>query len=506
MFRNRDFDLEQKLPANASDLIQDLELNTLFEAMAQGNKFLFSVAKVGVLTSLTDPDEIVYRQEILTDCLENPEVIREMYSISVEAIQGEKETFSFSFRYRSPNSVLYSSVKKLELFVGVLKKLKNIADLHASKFRSQGFVRFFSMLKQELDDDYSQVVEDCLQELEFKNGVLISAQLGRANKGVNYVLRKQTRQRPSWIGRRVFKKKTNGKSEFSFEIDPRDESGHQSLSELRERGINLVANAAAQAVDHILSFFEVLHTELGFYTGCLNLHDILEQGCEPTCIPVALPKEKHSFSARELYDPCLSLRLKAKVVGNNILADDKELIIITGANQGGKSTFLRSIGLGYLMMQCGMFAPAEHFSASVIEGVFTHFKREEDTTMKSGKLDEELKRMSEIVDHITPRCVLLCNESFSSTNEKEGSEIARQVLGAMLDSGIKVFFVTFLFDFALRIYEQRNEDVLFLRAERKADGSRTFRIVEGEPTPTAFGEDLYKQIFDLQKASSVTPP
>ncbi|GLI35569.1 hypothetical protein DAMNIGENAA_30020 [Desulforhabdus amnigena] len=70
-------------------------------------------------------------------------------------------------------------------------------------------------------------------------------------------------------------------------------------------------------------------------------------------------------------------------------------------DQGGKSIFLRSIGLAQLMMQCDMFVPAESFSSNVCEGLFTHYKREEDPAMKSGKLDEELSRMSEIVDNLS---------------------------------------------------------------------------------------------------------
>ncbi len=66
-----------------------------------------------------------------------------------------------------------------------------------------------------------------------------------------------------------------------------------------------------------------------------------------------------------------------------------ELLIITGANQGGKSTFLCAVGLAQVMMQCGMFVAAESFSANVCDGIYTHYKREEDASMRSGKLDEE---------------------------------------------------------------------------------------------------------------------
>jgi DNA mismatch repair ATPase MutS len=151
------------------------------------------------------------------------------------------------------------------------------------------------------------------------------------------------------------------------------------------------------------------------------------------------------------------------------------------------------------MMQCGMFTPAESFCANVSNGLFTHFKREEDVTMKSGKLDEELGRMSQIVDDLTSNSMVLFNESFAATNEREGSEIARQITNALLEKHVKVFFVTFLYEFAHGFYEQRTGNAFFLRAERQADGTRTFKLIEGEPMQTSYGEDLYNKIFGTDK-------
>jgi DNA mismatch repair ATPase MutS len=138
---------------------------------------------------------------------------------------------------------------------------------------------------------------------------------------------------------------------------------------------------------------------------------------------------------------------------------------------------------------------AKSFSSDVCLGLFTHFKREEDTTMKSGKLDEELKRMSDIVDHLSSDCIVLFNESFAATNEREGSEISRQIVTALLEKRVKVFFVTHQYEFAQSIYEKKMPNALFLRAERKAGGERTFRVVPGEPLQTSYGEDLYDRIF-----------
>jgi DNA mismatch repair ATPase MutS len=195
-----------------------------------------------------------------------------------------------------------------------------------------------------------------------------------------------------------------------------------------------------------------------------------------------------------------------RAVGNDVGADGKLLVMITGANRGGKSTFLRGVGQAQLMMQCGMFVAAESFRANVCAGIFSHFKREEDASMRSGKLDEELGRMSAIVDQLKPNSIVLLNESFASTNQREAAEIARQIVRALLESGIKVVYVTHLFDLAHQFYLAQMNTALFLRAERLDDGRRTFRLVEGEPLPTSYGEDLYRRIFSVGPHTAAAAP
>jgi DNA mismatch repair ATPase MutS len=497
MHADQDLNLERELPPGADDLTKDLELGTLLRAMAAGDQFLFDMALKAVLASLTDPEAIVYRQHVLADCLAQPSVVRQIYDIAVEAVAREKREF-FSLLRDSPDTILHRSVRVLEMFVSLLKKLRTIADDHAGDFRSEGFTRFFTMLSKELGDEYFSEVEGHLRELKFRRGVLISAGVGTGSKGIHYVLRRLREQ--SWVERIS----PGSRAGYSFQIPDRDDNGFRALSGLQARGINLVANALAQSTDHILSFFVMLRSELAFYVGGLNLRELLASKGEPACFPVPLADGQPALSARGLYDACLTLHVGDRVVGNDVNADGKSLVMITGANQGGKSTFLRSVGLAQLMMQCGMFVPAQSFRANVCEGVFTHYKREEDTSMVSGKLDEELARMSRIVDQITPGCILLCNESFASTNEREGSQIARQIVRALLACGIKVLFVTHLFDLAQRFHVEGMPTALFLRAERQPDGRRTFRVAEGEPLPTSHGEDVYRRIFGTDLDSAPT--
>lgn len=487
MHRDQDFDVERALPGTEAATTQDLELNLLLNAMALGDRFLFEVAKRALLSTLTDAEAIGYRQHVVADCLAQPEIVRAIYGVAVAAIEAERKVWGVLGS--SPETILHRSVQVLELFVAELKRLRTIADEHAGRFRSEGFRRFFAMLKADLGDEYFTVVDDHLRELRFRRGVLISATLGRGNKGTRYVLRRPHEQ--GWRDRLSRRSPPS----LGFSIPDRDDNGFRALAELRGRGVNLVANALAQSTDHILSFFRMLRDELAFYIGCLNLRPQLVDLGEPVCFPVPVAPGRLVLSAKGLYDVCLALQLGSGVVGNDVNGDGKSLVMITGANQGGKSTFLRSVGLAQLMMQAGMFVGAESYTADVHDQIFTHFKREEDPTMKSGKLDEELARMSDIADQMTARSMLLGNESFAATNEREGSEIARQVIRALTEAGVKVVFVTHLFDLAHGFYLQELGTALFLRAERGPDGRRTFRLTEGRPLPTSYGEDAYTRIF-----------
>jgi DNA mismatch repair ATPase MutS len=153
-----------------------------------------------------------------------------------------------------------------------------------------------------------------------------------------------------------------------------------------------------------------------------------------------------------------------------------------------------------------MFAPADRLHLNVVNGLFTHFKREEDTTMKSGKFDEELSRMNQIVDVLTPHALILFNESFAATNEREGSEVARQIVSALLERARKVVFVSHKFAFAHGFFEKGLDSMLFLRANRLEDGRRTFKLVEGEPLSTSFGKDVYREVFVAGAETRVEAP
>jgi hypothetical protein len=492
LYPDRDLDIEADLPFGAEALAEDLGLETVFDAMAGGDAWLRTVARATVLASVaTDPRTIRHRQEALRDCLAHPDEVQQLYACAGEAQLGLRELGFLRFYNQSPNTILYSALKILGVLVRTLRRLRALVDAHRETFASPAFRELFATIERELDDEFFAAVQSHTRALEFRDGLLLSARLGGGNKATGYVLRAMAERPRSWLRRLV----PRGSERLSFTVAPRDEAGHQALSAIKDRGVNLVADALARSNDHVLAFLQALRTELAFYIACTNLRRRLDALHMPTAMPILLDGSEPVLDATGLRDLALALQIGNNAVGSDLHLSGQRVVVVTGANRGGKSTFLRSLGQAQVLMQAGMFVTADRFAANTCEGVFSHFKREEDVTMHGGKLDEELRRMRDIVDHARPGSLLLMNESFASTNERDGSEIARQIVLAFADAGVRVAYVTHLHEFARSLYEEKRDDTLFLRAERLADGQRTFRIIRGEPLATSFGDDVYRRVF-----------
>ena len=188
LFEDQDFDFTAELPAGSEDLIQDLELGTVLGAMAGGDKFLLDISSRVLLSSLTDPQAIRYRQAILADCIAKPDIIRQMYGIAVAALEDKRRAWGFwSSQY--PASILSGAVNQLDVLIVRLRELRQVADHHASEFSAEGLTALLRSLQRDLDDDYFETLTGHLKQLRFRGGELMSAQLDRDNSGINYVLR-----------------------------------------------------------------------------------------------------------------------------------------------------------------------------------------------------------------------------------------------------------------------------------------------------------------------------
>ncbi len=500
------YDSHAKPPINANDLIQDLNLDIVIDAMAQSDRYIADVSRKIILTGLNDIAAIHYRHEVLRDCIHYPSCIRSIYGIASTALSDAvyyegcmKPNYA---RVVPVMSRVSSSVGLLEISVSALEDLRNALSI-SDGFLSKGLCGLRELIQSYMNDQTMSAVKGYIGELKrlsLNEHISLGAEIGLGAKGQNYVLRSVSKivpveSKPTGI----FKKRagTNTKASNTIELD--NISLITAAGALQDAAMISILQITNHFSERCLTFFRMLREEAGFYVGCINLYDELKRIGVPVCYPEPLGVTERVLTFEGLYDLSITLNERKPAVSNDLSSADKILYIITGANQGGKSTFLRSIGLAQLMMQCGMFTPALLFSANLSDSLFTHFTREEDAQMNSGKLAEELTRISGILERINSNSLLLMNETFATTTEREGSRIARDIIRALFECKIKTLFVTHLYEFADMLYcESKNghiNEALFLRAARTEGGGRSFTIEHGEPLKTSFGMDLYAQIM-----------
>lgn len=421
MFEDEDFKISENDNILKLALISDLELERILNSMARKDELIYKSAKEALLNPLTKNNEITYRQNVLSDVLKNGKIIRALYQITLETELRRKESWSWlSTRYLS--SAFSGSLTLLELYIEMLKKLRDLADNNLEHFKSKGFRNLFLMFQKELNDEYIEISTELLNDLKRSDGTLISSNMGNYLQGIKYVFRQKVRK---GFRRRWF-------FAHAYTLSERDERGSIDLDYRRNRAINESTNVLAQATENLENFFVMLKNELAFYVGCLNLSETIEKYCMPICLPEMKHQDIEDRAMIGLYDLSLLLMKKKNIIKNEVESKNKKLYLITGANQGGKSTFLRSVGQAQLLAQSGMFVCAQVFKIPIRNKIFTHFKNEEDKTLTSCKLDEELVRMNEIVEHMKGNSLILLNESFASTNEFEGSEINHQITKTLI--------------------------------------------------------------------------
>ena len=476
------------IPAMSRDALRrDLDLRTLALGIAGQDEVIYDTFLEQMFAPLREPELLQYRHEALRDVLEHPEEAMRLYRVCLEADRMRGSTANWLDNYDT--SATYSgAVAYLLNFSVLLRQLRGLGEEFTPLFRHAGFLELFRTLREELSDEYLESVRRELEGQKLIDGVFFSAGLNGALETVDYVMHRRER---SIRDLRIFKGQF-----YELGKEANDDKDVDDLAARQERAINRVANALAQAAAYLTSFFDRLRKELAFYIGALRFTQKMRELGMPTCIPVLTDAESNSRSWEELYDVSLVCRNKAAVTGNTLTAENKRLYIVTGANQGGKTTFLRSFGQAQLMAQCGLPVGAKAYTAPCRRAVFTHFRQEEDRFLKSGKLDKELELMSRIADHVRIGDLVLFNESFASTNEREGSEIGREITDALLECSVEIVSVSHLHMFAASFHGR--EDTQFLRAERLASGQRTFRLIPGEPEETAYGEDIYRRVFGAE--------
>ena len=148
---------------------------------------------------------------------------------------------------------------------------------------------------------------------------------------------------------------------------------------------------------------------------------------------------------------------KKPVVLNDITfgegKDGADFYILTGANNGGKTTFVRAVGICFAMAQAGLYVPAVSCRLRPADYIYTHFPKEEQTGINASRFTTEIKQFRTISETVTDRSLLFMNESIQSTTPRECVEIAYEMVRIFTKIGVRGIFATHLPELADRIPE-----------------------------------------------------
>jgi DNA mismatch repair ATPase MutS len=183
-------------------------------------------------------------------------------------------------------------------------------------------------------------------------------------------------------------------------------------------------------------------------------------------------------SAERAFDLALAAKLVpdgSEVVCNDFRLSDRERIaVVTGPNQGGKTTFARMFGQLHHLASLGLPVPGARARLSLPDRLFTHFEREEDLATLRGKLEDELIRIREILAEATNESVLVMNESFASTTVADALFLGTELIGQISDVGALCVYVTFV-DELSTLGESTVSMVATVAPDNPAE--RTFKVV-----------------------------
>ena len=501
--------------------VEDLALERIVQALDVTGRHAGAIRTILCQLCL-EPAVIQYRQEVLADLLALPELVAELQALMPElaALLAPGSTWPGE----SPLMPAVARLAELDRYVACLDQLKVVLD-NAASIRSRGLRELqaaITTLAADRDIVALRAELPALRDLISEaSSVTIGLNLGRDLQPESATIVEVNpfpfRGARTLLGRLLPGSAGAGPTGVGplHHVGPvalrRDSQLYKDLQRLLESVAQPLIRALARYRELNAGSLGALEREFAWYTGAALLIGRMQargiEFCCPEIVPTGAPVLEVTGAvnlalALQLHGPQPAGHLADHIVANDIGFDQSaRLLIVTGPNRGGKTTYCRAVGQAQVLFQSGLYIPGSAARLSPCDGVWTHFPLPETDRPGAGRLDEEVRRLRQLFSETTTASLILLNEPLTSTSERDALPIATGIVRALQMLGARTVLVTHLHELALAIPDLNEQgpdgcqirSMIALATSDEQGMHGTFRIVPGLPTGRSYADEIARQ-------------
>jgi hypothetical protein len=455
---------------------QDLLLDQVVEAITAGREEYD--LKPFFHTRLRSSSSVVFRQEVLRD-LEDASLRAEIlaFSASMRAVRTDLSAAEKATYVRQRERWVLDAVAHYCEAVSRLAQVLSQASL-----RSRGLLGFSDHLRAYTASSAFRLL---VEEADGLRRQLASLRYTVLLRGLRVEVRPYAGE-PDYseeIARTFQRFRQADTKEYRFSFPDWPEMNHvearvlDGVAELYADLFFRISRFCTAHRDFLDPSVVAFDREVQFYLAYLEFIAPLRQAGLPFCYPEVSETSKE-VSADDVFDLALAhkrVREGSVPVCNDVsLTGPERILVVTGPNQGGKTTFARAFGQLHFLASLGLPVPGRNARLPLPDRIFTHFQRAEPVADLRGRLEDDLLRIREILRSATPRSVVIINEIFSSTTLQDALSLSQRIASALLELDALCVWVTFL-DELSRLGEKVVSMVALVSPHNPEE--RTYRVV-----------------------------
>jgi len=447
LFKNKgDPEYKEKLQTGQPSFFIDLNLDQVIHSITSG-KEIYDL-KPFFYTPLHDEDSVLYRQEVMKD-LENPKVLDSLnaFSISMENINLRlDQLLNLHYKYHKERwfldvvkqyceavNLLASELSSFELKSDGMKDFLRYLQYY---IRSDSFISLSAEINEIIDElsaiHYDILIKDLrvqvlnnLSNPDYTESVKVTFKKFRQGVVQNYLVKYSHSLNLNFVESQIL--------EGVATLFP------STFSKLEKFSIN-----NRDFPDNAIRIF---HREIQFYITYIDYISVLKDAGLKFCYPQVSEKDKEIYSM-EGFDLALAHKLvgeKQTMVCNDFyLKNDERILVISGPNQGGKTTFSRTFGQLHYFASLGCPVPGNSARLFLFDQLFTHYEKEEKIQNLQSKLEDDLVRIFDIIKDASADSIIIMNEILTSTTLQDAIFLSKKIMEKIIRIGALCVWVTFI--------------------------------------------------------------